>query len=340
MNHFSIKRFFFFSFFCAALASCGDKVNAPDVSNISVKTTLQRFEKDFFAIDTNDINTSLDKLHAAYPDFLNDYLYQILNCDHNPDSAVMRVKLFIKDYKPIYDASEKLFSSFTKQQDEIDQGLKYVRYYFPSYPIPEKIITYVAPMESYASVLGINSAGIGLQLYLGDTSMFYANDYVQEIYPQYQVRRFKPEYIAVNCFKNIAEDIYPQDDKGGPLIYQMIEAGKKLYMLDMFLPFAADSIKTGYTKNQLEGCYDNEALIWNYFLQNNLLFSTDQLQNRDYLQDGPKTEALGNASPGFIGQFIGRQIIRKWMSLHPETSLQQLLNTPANKIYDEAKYKP
>lgn len=340
MNCISFKNLFFLFSFCIIIVSCADKIKAPDVSGISAPVTLLRFEKDFFAIDTNNISPALDKLHTIYPDFLNDYLYQILNCDQNADSTAMRVKMFIRDYRPVYESSQRLFSSFTKEKDEIGQGLKYVHYYFPAYPLPAKIFTYVAPIESYASVLGINSAGVGLQLYLGDTSMFYANDYVQEIYPQYQVRRFKPEYIAVNCFKNIADDIYPPQDKGGPLIYQMIEAGKKLYMLDMFLPYTADSIKTGYTQNQLNGCYENEVFIWNYFLQNNLLFSTDLLQNRDYLQDGPKTEVLGNASPGFIGQFIGRQIIRKWMGAHEGTSLQQLLNTPASKIYDEAKYKP
>ena len=77
----------------------------------------------------------------------------------------------------------------------------------------------------------------------------------------------------------------------------MIDAGKRLYMLDHFLPQLADSLKTGYTQQQLNGCYGNEADIWNYFVQNNLLFITDQIQTRDYMQDGPHTEVFGNGSP-------------------------------------------
>ena len=335
-----MKKYISFLFVCTILFSCNEKSTAPDVSGISIETNLHRFEKDFFSIDTNNISQSLNILSKKYPDFLNDYLYQILNCEQSTDSVMRCVKLFIRDYQPIYQASQQMFPSFKKQQDDIVQALKYVHYYFPAYALPKNIFTYIAPVETYSSVLTVNGLGIGLQLYLGDTSLFYNNGYVQEIYPQYQVRRFKPEYISVNCIKNITDDIYPEQNKGGPLVYQIIEAGKRLYMLDMFLPYLADSLKTGYTKNQLDGCFKNEAFIWNYFLQNNLLFASDPMQLRDYLQDGPKTEALGQASPGFIGQFIGRQIIRKWMEKNPKISLQELLNTPAKNIYEEAKYKP
>ena len=39
----------------------------------------------------------------------------------------------------------------------------------------------------------------------------------------------------------------------------MVEAGKRLYLLDRFMPETADTLKTGYTKAQLKGCYENEA---------------------------------------------------------------------------------
>lgn len=320
--------------------SCKDKIDAPDVSGIEVHTNLLRFEQDFFALDTNNIEASLDEVQKKYPQFLNDFLFQMLNCDTNKDSITRQVKSFLQSYQPLYEASQKMYPSFKKQQNDIEQALKYVHYYFPAYPLPQNIITYVAPVESYACVLTQDGPGIGLQLALGDTSIFYSNDYFDELYPQYQQHRFKPEYITVNCMKNICNDIYPEQLKDAPLVYQMIEAGKTLYMLDKFLPFTADSLKTGYTKKQLEGCFDNEAAIWNYFLQNNLLFITDPLQVRDYMEDGPKTEMLGNGSPGFIGQFVGRQIIRKWLEANSKITLDDLLKTPAKKIYEEAKYKP
>ena len=47
------------------------------------------------------------------------------------------------------------------------------------------------------------------------------------------------------------------------LVEQMIEKGKQWWLLDKFLPATPDSLKTGYTKQQLKWCEENEGLIWN-----------------------------------------------------------------------------
>jgi hypothetical protein len=139
---------------------------------------------------------------------------------------------------------------------------------------------------------------------------------------------------------NVINDIYPPKSGTRTLIEQMVEQGKRMYVLDLLLPETADTLKTGYTEKQLQGCYDNEPGIWNFFLQNNLLYITDPLQTRDYINDGPRTEALGPASPGNIGLFVGWQIVKKWMGSHENTTPEQLLQTPPKQIFEEAKYKP
>ena len=58
------------------------------------------------------------------------------------------------------------------------------------------------------------------------------------------------------------------------------------------------------------------------------------------MNEGPKTPALGNESPGFIGQFVGWQIVKKWMDKNEDISLDVLMKTNAKKIFNEAKYKP
>lgn len=322
------------------LYSCGDKKNIPDVSNIKVKSDIQRFDKDFFSIDTNNIQPALTELQKKYPSFLNDFLYNILAVPPQPDSAAQKVKMFLHDYKPIFDSSQLLFENTDKMQKTIERGLQFVQYYFPKYKMPEHVITFIGPIEGYANVLTSSGLAVGLQLYLGKDFEIYHSEYIEEVYPSYQSRRFEPQYVPVNCIKNIIDDIYPATNADMPLIYQMVEAGKRLYLLDKLLPETADSLKTGYTQVQLDGCYENEAMIWNYFLQNNLLYSTDPAATRDYMNDAPKTEILGEGSPGFIGQFTGWQIIKKWLEIKPETTPEQLLQTPAKQIFEEAKYKP
>jgi len=342
----SMKKFLLALFILLYVCSCSNKKNIPDVSNINVQLTIQRFDKDLFSMDTNNVSTALTQLQKNYPSFLNDYLYNILAAPPQSDSTVKKVKMFIHDYRPIYDSVQTTFASTDKMEKEIKKGFQFVKYYFANYKLPSSIITFIGPVEGYANVLTSSGLAVGLQLYLGKDFPVYHSEYISEIYPDYQSRRFEPRYIPVNCMKNIIDDIYPETSADLPLIYQMTEAGKRLYALDQLLPETADSLKTGYTQNQLEGCYKNEAFIWNYFVQNNLLFTTDPAIIRDYMNDGPKTEALGEASPGFIGQFVGWQIVKKWMTLDKNKKLaqnkilEQLFQTPAKQIFEEAKYKP
>lgn len=331
---------FYAAFFCLLLFACNQKKPAPDVSNIKVDVQLLRFDKDLFSIDTSNVETHLTSLQKKYGAFLNDYLYNIMVLPPQPDSVAKKIKMFLHDYRFVYDTAQKYFDDFGDEFKAIKSGLQYVKYYFPEYKTPANVITFIGPVEGYANVLTTSGLAVGLQLYLGEDFPVYHSEFITNVYPDYQQRRFKPAYIAVNCMKNIVSDIYPEKNGSDPLIYQMIDAGKRLYLLDHFLPQVADSLKTGYTQKQLDGCYDNEAGIWNYFVQNNLLFITDPLQVRDYMQDGPYTEVLGQASPGFIGQFIGWQVVKKWMDKNPEITLQQLIETQEKKIYDEAKYKP
>ncbi len=328
------------TFVFVLLYSCADKKNIPDVSNISVSSEILRFDNDFFAIDTINASASLTELQKKYPSFLKDFLYNILALPPQEDTATQVVIRFIHEYKPVYDSAQVKFASLQNIQKQIKRGLQFARYYFPGYKLPSYIITFIGPIEGYANVLTSSGLAVGLQLYLGKDFPVYHSAYLNEVYPDYQSRRFDPLYIPVNCMKNIIEDIYSSTIPDVPLIYQMIEAGKRLYVLDRLLPEVADSLKTGYTQNQLEGCFNNEAMIWNYFLQNNLLYTNDPSITRDYMNDGPKTEVLGEGSPGFIGQFVGWQIVKKWMTQHPSATLNQLLQTTPKIIFEEAKYKP
>ena len=333
------------------LAGCGSGVNAPDVSDIKVELTTSRFEQDFFAIDTNNIRSSLQQLQAKYPGFVNDFVVNILGLPllPQPDTSVDRVlKKFIADYKPIKDTADHVFHSIDKITGEVKRGLSFAKYYFPQYKLPTKLITYIGPMDAYfqgslggyGDIITNEGLAVGLQLHLGKNYSIYHSEMGQQLYPDYISRRFEPAYIPVNCMKNIIDDLFPEKTIERPLIDQMIEKGKRLYILDKLLPYTADSLKIGYTGKQLEGCFLNEANIWNLFLQNNFLYSIEPAVNKNYMQDGPKTEELGDASPGFIGLFVGWQIVRKYMDKHPNLPLGELMSTDSRKIFEESKYKP
>ncbi|GAC1529066.1 MAG: gliding motility lipoprotein GldB [Sediminibacterium sp.] len=310
----------------------------PDVSGISINLQVERFEIPFFAVDTNNLRTSLQQLRARYPGFTQDFLFNILGT--TPDSVGKDVPLFISSYKSLADSAERKYRDFGPIEEQVKRAFRFVHYYFPAYKLPAKLITFIGPINSYANILTKDAVAVGLQLYMGKDYPIYLTEQGQGLYPAFVSRKFEPEYITVNCIKNIIDDMYPVQQSGRPLIEQMIESGKRWYLLDRFLPGMPDSVKTGYTQKQWEGCNSNEQEIWRFFVQNNLLYSTDPDTNRDYLNDGPNTPALGEASPGNIGQFVGGRIVQKWMEKKGSVSLDALMKTPARTIFDEAKYKP
>jgi hypothetical protein len=322
--------------------SCKSKSNIPDVSNIKIELTTQRFEQDFFKLDSLHMYTQLEQLEAKYPAFGENFLVKILNINPNwpADSIQSYVGGFLNAYQKVYiDATAKI-KDFTPYENEIKKGLQFVKYYFPNYKIPRKVITYIGPVDGYGDALAEDAFLIGLHHHLGKDYPLYKTEMVQESYPLYITQRFEPDYIPVNCMRNIIDDMYPQKEDDSPLINQMIEKGKRLYVLSKFLPYTDEYKLIGYTKDQLADCYTHEQMIWNLFTKNAYLQVTDKNTTKNYVDEGPKTPELGEKAPGNIGSFSGWQIIKKYMQKNEKISLEELMKTDDEIIVQEAKYKP
>jgi len=346
----NVKTCILFLFIIVFFAGCRSS-DTPDVSDIKVNLETQRFEKDFFALDTNKLTEGLNNLGSKYPLFLPDYIQKVLGLpllsNGAPETGDM-IKKFIADYRPLKDSADKAFKNFIDQADQIKDGLKYVKHYFPAYKTPEKLITFIGPMDAYfeASTGGYGDALtsdaliIGLQLHLGSNFSIYKSEMGQSLYPAYISRRFTPEYIHVNAIKNVIDDLYPENTIGKSLVEKMVEKGKRLYLLDKLLPETADTLKIGYTGKQLKGCYENEGLIWNFILTNSLAYNTDPSIIKGYIGEAPNTPELGEGSPGYLGLFVGKQIVKKFVEKNPKMSLTDLMKQDPKKLFELSKYRP
>lgn len=326
----------------STLLACKDK-NIPDVSGINVELAVHRFEQDFFALDTTQVMASLEQLGEKYPMFLGDFLYNIMELPPVTDTSTQvlnLIKKFIADYAFVKDSASAVFKNFKPIEEEVKQGLRFVSYYFPAYKLPQNLITFIGPMEGYSDVITREGLAVGLQLHMGSNFSLYQSALGQSVFPTYISRRFTPATIPVNCMKNIIDDIAPERSVGKPLVEQMVEKGKRLYVLDKIMPRTADTLKTGYTAAQLKGCYTNEGKIWNFFLANNLLFNIDPAITRSYMEEAPNTPEMSEGSPGAIGLFVGWRIVQKYMEGNPGLSLNELLNADARKVFEESKYRP
>lgn len=324
------------------LFSCNSGDKTPDVSNIKVQLSTQRFEKELFGLDSTAYAANLEKLIARYPSFGENFLSTVLGADPqwNSDSVALYVKGFTQAYQKVYDTASMVFKDFGAYEAEIKKGLQFVKYYFPAYKIPDKIITYVGPLNGYGDILADDALIIGLHLHLGNSFSLYHSELVQQTYPDYISRRFEPDYILVNSMKNIVLDMYPEKLEEKTLVQQMVEKGKRLYLLSKFAPATEEEKLIGYTKEQLAEAYKHEKNIWDLFVQNNLLQSIDENLIKNYIGESPKTQELGDASPGNIGSFAGWQIVKKYMDKNPEVTVQKLMITDNDTIFQGAKYKP
>ena len=322
--------------------SCNNGDNTPDVSKIKVEVNSMHFEKDLFTLDTVNYTANLDKLLAKYPSFGENFLATILNADPawSADSAAEYVLGFITAYKKVYDTAQIVFKDFTPYEKDIKLALQYVKYYFPDYKDRKKIITYIGPLDGYGDILTDDAILIGLHHHLGKNFSLYRSEFVQVTYPQYISNRFEPDYIDVNCMKNIVNDLYPEKTEDKPLVQQMVEEGKRLFVLSKLLPKTEEYKLIGYTKEQLKAVYEHERAVWDLFVQNNFLQTIDNNIIKNYIGEGPKTQELGEASPGNIGSFAGWQIVKKFMQKNAGYTLQQLMAADAETIFQQAKYKP
>jgi hypothetical protein len=336
-------RFFAVLFFLAAVTpGCRNSDNTPDVEDVKIAMVTQRFEKDFFTLDTTQLLPNLDKLIARYPSFGENFLTTILNTDPKwpADTTASYIQSFMSAYRNVYDSSQKLFADFSPYEKQVKKSLQYLQYYFPKYPAPKKIITYIGPLDGYGDILDTDAFIVGLHHHLGSDFSMYKTEMVRTIYPDYISARFTPDYIAINCMKNVVQDMYPEKIEDKTLVIQMVEKGKRLYLLQKLVPFAKDHQLIGYTEKQWNESMQREAVIWDLFVQNNFLQSIDNNIIKNYIGESPKTTELGEASPGNIGSFCGWQVVKKYMNSFPETSLSGLMGTDPEIIFQKAKYKP
>ena len=324
------------------LFSCNNQEKIPDVSGIKINLSTERFEKKLFDTTSRNLFGYIRKLQGNDASFTTDYLIKILNVDPlwPIDSTASYVNGFIQAYRPVFDSAEKVFSDFTPYEKDVKKGLQFVKYYFPDYKLPEKLITYIGPADGFGDILSEDALIVGLQHHLGKNFSLYKSEMVQQTYPEYITTRFEPDYIAVNCMNNIVNDLYPEKVEDKPLVNQMIEKGKRLYLLSKFLPGMEEYKIIGFTDKQLTDAYSHEEVIWDMFIKNSYLQVTDKNIIKNYIGEGPKTPELGEGAPGNIGAFAGLQIVKKYMQKNPATSLQQLMNLDAELIFQGAKYKP
>lgn len=319
------------------LMACHAKKKVPDVSHIPIDVTIERFDQQLFRIDTNNVMNGIKLLSASYPGFMPVYLDEIMNFGPVPDSNRIRAFLVNKDFRALQDSVNAHFTGIKPIEASLTQAFRLTKYYLPAFKVP-RVVAFTSAIGNYSAVTVDSTLGIGLDMYMGADFPIYR---LLPDYPDYIVRRFTPEYISTNVMKVLHQDYFPLRGDGSKLIEQMLDLGRQQYFLEMVLPETPEELRLGYTKTQLEYCNENEQMIWQFFVQNKLLYTSDWQDILRYIGEGPSTQGMPAEVPGQIGAFTGYRIVQTYMKKHPEVTLEKLLNMQnVMSIFNEARYRP
>lgn len=281
---------------------------------------VKRFDTAFFAIDTNHISKGIAGLFERYPAFSRDYFTRILQVD--PINDTQKIKKYYKELLPFFKAAIKINAPDSIKID-LNKALARFHFYFPSYKMPKELIYYISPNSSFLNVLNENYLGVGLQI-------THQPNYVADQIPFY-------------CVQNLLDDYLANDTETSTLLNQMIEAGKRQYILQKISLQIADTILWNYSAIQLKAVQEQEAAIWQYLVEQKMLLSKERIDVLNIMVDAENNSLLGAPLPGNIGKYIGYKIVSAYMKKQNKISfdnLEKLATTSASVINAEAGYYP
>jgi gliding motility-associated lipoprotein GldB len=306
----------------ATFVSCDkkSKVEKAIEETPPVSLKVNRFEKAFFDAKPNELGA----LKAEYPFFFP---------PETPDNVWIE-RMQNPQWRELYTEVEKKYSNFGKQTNEIDELFQHIKYYFPTATMPS-VYTVIADMDYNSKAIYANDKLIiSLGLYLGKDHKFY--DQAKYIRQNFEERQMMPDIVTSFSLGKIPPP------KESTLLEEMIYYGKQLYLKDQLLPNYNDAEKIGYLPEQITWCQENESYIWRYFIEKELLYSTDSKLPNRFTNMAPFSKfylEIDNDSPGRVGQWIGWQIVRSYMQ-NNEVPLQDMLKMDARELFEKSKYKP
>ena len=292
-----------------------------EISAINIDLTIERFDQLFASSSPSD----LPFLKQTYP-FLFSKQFSDSVWTRRMEDPVQGL---------LAAAVDSVFSDFTKTEAEITSFYQHLKYYSKPLKMP-RLITVLSDVD-YRNKIAVTDTIvlIALDTYLGDDHEFYNSFY------DYIKQNLNSTQIVPDLATSYAEQLIYQPNRA-TFLAEMIYFGKQLYLKDLWIPFKSNSEKIGYSVSEYEWSEDNEFYIWQYFVENELLYQTDRKLLGRFIIAAPFSRfnlELDTESPGRLGQYIGWQIVKSYMN-NNSTSVLEMLQMDPQEIFNNAKFKP
>lgn len=335
---FIASNYLFLAGFLFLLVSCKAGPHAIDLSGLNPEIQIMRLDEDLFSIDIDSVAKSVGDLREKYGEFFDIFNFMIVRLGNPAASAYPEyLKSFLTDFD-MYNLSQEareVFPDLGFLEAELNDAFSRYRYYFPEREVPN-IYTFIGGFNQ-SMVTTDTILGIGLDKYLGRDNKFYTKLQMA----QYMRYNMHPSKISSDCMRAWAMTEFEYDETTDNLINQMIYHGRIMFFADYMLPYQHDTLKTGFSPEQLVWCVRNESTMWTYLVEKKLLFTSDMRTINKFVNDAPFTSDFSNESPGRAAVWLGWQIVNSYMKRNKDVTLEQLMEeTDYQKIFNKARYRP
>jgi gliding motility-associated lipoprotein GldB len=304
------------------LLSCKNENKSDvDVTNIEVDYAIERFEQAFYKATSESLIDVKNNFPLLFPIAVSD--------------SVWLAKINNKDEQDLFNETQEIYSDFNEMKKQFTSLFKHITHYNPTFRAP-KVITMLSNIDYENRMIYADSILlVSLDVYLGKQHEFYAD------YPLYIKENNSKEHLIVDVANAIINtQVKPFNNRS--FLSKIIVEGKKWYLLDSYLPLVSEKEKTGYSMKKLLWAKQNEEQVWKFFIEKELLYSTDTKLNKRFIENAPFSKfytAQDNQSPGKIGGYIGWKIVQSFMKQN-DVSLQKLIEIDAQSLLDQSRYKP
>ncbi|RFN59781.1 gliding motility lipoprotein GldB [Marixanthomonas ophiurae] len=306
----------------ALFTACDSKSKKEkEIEAIPMDVQVVRFDKEFAAASVQDI----PKLKKEYPQFFPKQFADSVWVSRIQDTLQQQLDKEVA----------KQFPDNTKIEDQLIPLFQHIQYYFPEFTAPT-VFTVTSDVDYSNKVITTDTMlVVALDTYLGSDHHFY------EGIQQYISKDLNPAQLAPDVASVYARQLISKPQKRD-FLAQMIFFGKELYLKDLWLPNTHDAEKIGYTEPELQWAQENEEYMWRYFVEKELLYSTNPKLPARFINKAPFSKfylEIDNESPGMIGCYLGWQIVRAYMK-NNSVDLKKMLQEQPETIFNNSKYKP
>ncbi len=298
-----------------------------------VTLDIEQLEDKLLDIDNRDTLRAFIKAHPVITEFF-------LKRSIYPNDSIMMDVLLEKFSNPYIDSLQleidRVFGDLTELKQELSTAFSHLKYYYPEVKLPK--IQTVATGLDFDLYVSDSLIIIGLDDYLGKGAKFRPLG----VY-NYILTRYTPAHIvpSIMLLYGISPNYNATDLKDKTLLADMVAYGKSFYFAKRMMPCTPDSIFIWYTTEEMTGVRKNVDIIWTHFVENELLFETNHMVKKKYIEDRPKTYEIGEKAPGRIGTWLGWQIVNKYMAEKDKTTLPELMGVKSpQQLFKESKFKP